>query len=49
MNKKRKLFGGLGANISGEEWTNKQKRLERKKQYANYVKNDNEEDLKKLK
>ena len=45
MNKKRKLFGGLGANISGEEWTNKQKRLERKKQYANYVK---KEDLKKL-
>ena len=49
MNKKRKLLGGLGANIGGEEWINRQKRLERKKQYSNYVKSDNEEDFKKKK
>ena len=49
MNKKRKLFGGLGANIGNEEWINRQKKLERKKQYSDYVKSDNEEDFKKQK
>ena len=49
MNKKRKLFGGLGANIGDEEWINRQKKLERKKQYSDYVKSDNEEDFKKQK
>ena len=44
----RKLLGGLGANIGGEEWVDRQKKLERKKQYSEYVKNDNEEDFKKM-
>ena len=46
-NRERKLLGGLGANIGGEEWVNRQKRLERKRQYSEYVKSDNEEDFKK--
>ena len=43
-----KLLGGLGANIGGEEWVYRQKQLERKKQYSEFVKNDNEEDFKKF-
>ena len=45
-NRNRKLLGGLGANIGGEDWINRQKILERKRQYSEYVKNDNEEDIK---
>ena len=36
------LLGGLGANLGGEEWNKKKKILERKKQYSEYIKNDNE-------
>ena len=47
-NNDRKLLGGLGANIGGEEWVDRQKKLERKIQYSDYVKNDNEIDFKKM-
>ena len=40
-----KKLGGLGANIGGEDWRIRQKMLERKKQYSEYIKND--EDFKK--
>ena len=35
-----KKLGGLGANIGGEDWRIRQKLLERKKQYSEYIKND---------
>ena len=38
----QKKLGGLGANIGGEEWKVRQKLLERKKQYSEYIKNDEE-------
>ena len=44
----RSSLGGLGANIGGEEWVDRQKKLERKKEYSEYVKSDNEEDFKKM-
>ena len=47
-NKNGKKLGGLGANLGGEEWLKRQKMFERKKQYSDYVKNDNDEDFKKL-
>ena len=43
-NNKRKL-GGLGPNIGGEDWVKRQKKLEIKKKYSEYVKSDNEEDI----
>ena len=46
--KNDKKLGGLGANLGGEEWVKRQKLMERKKQYSDYVKNDNDEDFKKL-
>jgi hypothetical protein len=48
MNRNGKKLGGLGANLGGEEWIKRQKLMERKKQYSDYVKNDNDEDFKKL-
>jgi hypothetical protein len=45
-NEKNKILGGLGANIGGEEWVNRQKTLERKRQYSDYVKSDNEYNFK---
>ena len=30
-------FGGLGANLGGDEWQRRQNLLERKKDYSNYV------------
>ena len=36
-NEKIGKFGGLGANIGGEEWTKRQNLLERKKEYSNYI------------
>ena len=39
-------LGGLGANIGGEDWIKRQKNLERKMKYSEYVKSDNEEDIK---
>ena len=48
MNRNGKKLGGLGANLGGEEWIKRQKMMERKKQYSDYVKNDNDEDFKKL-
>ena len=38
----QKKLGGLGANIGGEDWKVRQKLLERKKQYSEYIKNDEE-------
>ena len=35
-----KKLGGLGANIGGEDWRIRQKMLERKKQYSEYIKKD---------
>ena len=40
--KLRKKLGGLGANIGGEAWRNRQMLLERKKQYSEIIKNDEE-------
>ena len=36
-NEKMIDFGGLGANLGGEDWQKRQKLLERKKEYSNYV------------
>ena len=38
----RKL-GGLGADIGGDAWRNRQILLERKKQYSEYIKNDEDQ------
>ena len=37
FNEKIKDFGGLGANLGGEEWKKRQRLLERKKDYSKYV------------
>ena len=36
-NQKMSNFGGLGPNIGGDEWMKRQKLLDRKKEYSNYV------------
>ena len=41
-NNNLKIFGGLGANLGGEEWNKRQKLLERKKHYSDFIKNDKE-------
>ena len=37
QNEKMNNFGGLGANLGGDEWQRRQNLLERKKDYSNYV------------
>ena len=37
QNEKMDNFGGLGANLGGDEWQRRQNLLERKKDYSNYV------------
>ena len=36
------VLGGLGADIGGENWNKRQKMFERKKEYSDIIKNDNE-------
>ena len=48
MNKYNKKLGGLGANIGNVDWVYRQKLLERKQKYSEYVKSDNEDDFRKM-
>ena len=41
-NKSPVILGGLGANLGGDEWNERQDMLERKKIYSDNVKSDNE-------
>ena len=41
----RIFLGGLGPNLGGEEWNKKQKMIERKKHYSDYIKEDFEFNL----